>query len=86
MRAAGFDIPEGFHPIVPIMIHNARVVQQMARDLYKEGIYVVGFFYPIVPQGKDRIRVQVSAAHTRAQLDKAIEAFQRVGKKHGIIH
>jgi glycine C-acetyltransferase len=86
MTSAGFEIPEGFHPIVPVMVRNARMTQQMARDLYHEGIYVVGFFYPVVPKGKDRIRVQVSAAHTRDQIDRAVEAFVKVGRKHGIIH
>jgi glycine C-acetyltransferase len=85
MKAAGFEMPEGFHPIVPIMVHDAKLTQQMARELYDEGIYVVGFFYPVVPKGKDRIRVQISAAHTRAQLDRAIGAFTKIGGKLGLI-
>ena len=86
IREAGFEIIDGFHPIVPIMLHNPTLVQRMARELYDEGIYVVGFFYPIVPKGKDRIRVQISAIHEQQHLDKAIEAFTIVGKRLGVIH
>ena len=85
IKQAGFEIIDGFHPIVPIMIHDSKLVQQMARDLYDEGIYVVGFFYPIVPKGKDRIRVQVSAIHERHHIDKAVDAFTKVGRKLGVI-
>ena len=85
IKEAGFEVVDGFHPIVPIMIHNAKLVQQMARDLYDEGIYVIGFFYPIVPKGKDRIRVQISAIHEKHQIDKAVDAFTKVGRKLGII-
>jgi len=85
MKEAGFEIPDGFHPIAPVMIRDAALTQRMARELFDEGIYVVGFFYPVVPKGKDRIRVQISAAHTREQLDKAIDAFTRIGKKLGIL-
>jgi glycine C-acetyltransferase len=85
MKEAGFDIREGIHPIVPIILHQAEVVQQMSRMLYDEGIYVVGFFYPVVPRGKARIRVQISAAHEREHLDQAIEAFAKVGKQLGVI-
>jgi glycine C-acetyltransferase len=85
MKDAGFEIPDGFHPIVPIMVHDAKLTQQLARELYDEGIFVVGFFYPVVPRGKDRIRVQISAAHTRAHLDRAIAAFSKTAKKLGII-
>jgi glycine C-acetyltransferase len=85
MKEAGFDIREGIHPIVPIILHQAEVVQQMSRMLYDEGIYVVGFFYPVVPRGKARIRVQISAAHEREHLDQAIEAFTKVGKQLGVI-
>jgi glycine C-acetyltransferase len=85
MTEAGFEIPGGFHPIVPIMLRDAALTQRMARELYDEGIYVVGFFYPIVPKGKDRIRVQISAAHTRDHLDRAIGAFTKIGKQLGII-
>lgn len=85
MTKAGFDIRQGHHPIVPIMLYEASLAQNMANDLLDEGIYVIGFSYPVVPKGQARIRVQVSAAHTRAHLDKAIEAFTRVGKKHGVL-
>ena len=85
MTAAGFDIRPGVHPIVPIMLYDARVAQGMAADLLAEGIYVIGFFYPVVPQGQARIRVQISAAHEHAHLDRAIEAFTRVGRQRGII-
>jgi glycine C-acetyltransferase len=85
IREAGFDIKDGFHPIVPIMIGDAGLVQRMARELYGEGIYVVGFFYPVVPKGTARIRVQLSAAHERHHIDKAIAAFSRVGKNLGVL-
>ena len=85
MTEAGFAIREGIHPIVPIILHEAEVVQQMSRMLYDEGIYVIGFFYPVVPRGKARIRVQISAAHEREHLDKAIEAFTKVGKQLGVL-
>jgi glycine C-acetyltransferase len=85
MKEAGFEIPDGFHPIVPILLHDPKPTQQLARELFDEGIYVVGFFYPVVPRGKDRIRVQVSAAHTRDHLDAAIGAFTRIAKKIGIL-
>jgi len=82
---AGFDIRPGDHPIVPIMLYDARVAQRFAEDLLREGIYVIGFSYPVVPKGKARIRVQVSAAHTRDHLDRAVDAFERVGRAHGIL-
>jgi glycine C-acetyltransferase len=85
IKAAGFEIKEGFHPIVPIMLHDAKLVQDMARELYNEGIYVVGFFYPVVPRGTARIRVQLSAAHEIEHIDRAIAAFTKVGKKLGIL-
>jgi glycine C-acetyltransferase len=85
MTAAGFDIKPGVHPIVPVMIHDAKKAQAMACDLLDEGIYVTGFFFPVVPQGQARIRTQMSAAHTRAQLDQAIAAFTKVGRKLGVI-
>jgi glycine C-acetyltransferase len=85
MTEAGFDIKEGVHPIVPIMLGDARLASDMARDMYSRGIYVVGFSYPVVPKEQARIRVQLSAAHDRAQIDKAIDAFIEVGKKHGVI-
>uniref|UniRef100_A0A7V0Z7S0 2-amino-3-ketobutyrate coenzyme A ligase n=1 Tax=candidate division WOR-3 bacterium TaxID=2052148 RepID=A0A7V0Z7S0_UNCW3 len=85
MKEAGFDIKEGVHPIVPVMLYNAKLAQDMARDLYDEGIYVVGFFFPVVPQGQARIRVQISAVHEKEHLDKAIEAFKKVGAKYNIL-
>ena len=86
MNEAGFDIKEGVHPIVPVMLYDAKTSQVMADKLLKEGIYVIGFFYPVVPQDQARIRVQLSAAHTREQLDKAIAAFVKVGKEMKIIN
>ena len=89
MTEAGFDIIPGFHPIVPIMLgkfeNDAKLSQDMARDLLDEGIYVIGFYYPVVPRDQARIRVQLSAAHERHHLDRAIEAFTKVGKKYNII-
>ena len=85
MTSAGFDIRPGVHPIVPIMLYEAPLAQAMAADLLAEGIYVIGFSYPVVPEGQARIRVQISAAHERAHLDRAIEAFARVGRQHGVI-
>lgn len=85
MIEAGFDIVPGVHPIVPVMLYDAPLSQVFADDLLKEGIYVIGFYYPVVPQGKARIRVQISAGHEREHLDKALEAFTKVGRKHGVI-
>ncbi|MCU0285651.1 MAG: glycine C-acetyltransferase [Acidobacteria bacterium] len=89
MEDLGFDIIKGVHPIVPVLFRNfkndAQLSQMMARDLYEEGIYVIGFFFPVVPKGQSRIRVQVSAAHTREQIDQAIAAFEKVGKRHKVI-
>jgi glycine C-acetyltransferase len=85
LTAAGFDIKPGEHPIVPIMLYEAPLAQQMASRLLELGIYVVGFFYPVVPEGQARIRTQVSAAHTREHLDKALEAFTTVGRELGVI-
>ena len=85
MTAAGFDIKPGVHPITPIMLYEAPLAQKMAAALLDEGIYVIGFFYPVVPKGQARIRVQISAAHEREHLDKAIDAFTRVGKRLGVI-
>ncbi len=85
MKAKGFDIPDGDAAIVPVMLYDAKLSQDMAEKLLSEGIYVIGFFYPVVPKGKARIRVQLSAAHTREHLDKAIAAFEKVGKELGII-
>ncbi|MFI1773277.1 glycine C-acetyltransferase [Thalassobellus citreus] len=83
--AAGFNIISGDHPIVPIMLGDAKLAQEFASKLLIEGIYVIGFFYPVVPQGKARIRVQISAAHDRKDLEKAIQAFVKVGKELGVI-
>lgn len=85
MTKAGFDIKPGDHPIVPIMLYDAVIAQQFASKLLDEGIYVIGFFFPVVPKGQARIRVQISAAHEQEHLDKAIEAFTKVGKELGII-
>lgn len=85
MKAKGFDIPDGDAAIVPVMLYDAPLAQKMAEKLMDEGIYVIGFFYPVVPKGKARIRVQLSAAHTREHLDKAIVAFEKVGKELGVI-
>ncbi len=85
MKKRGFKIKEGIHPIVPIMLGDAKLAYDVARDLLYEGIYVIGFSYPVVPKGQARIRVQLSAAHTKEHLDKAIEAFTKVGKKYGVI-
>jgi len=85
LREAGFDVKKGVHPIVPIMLGDARLAMEMADDLLKEGIYVIGFSYPVVAKGQARIRVQISAAHTREHLDKAIAAFIKVGKARGVI-
>ena len=85
MRDRNFDIKPGIHPIVPIMLYDAALAQSMARDLLDEGIYAIGFSYPVVPKGQARIRVQISAAHQRQHLDQCIEAFTHVGKKYGII-
>ncbi|HET6588082.1 MAG TPA: glycine C-acetyltransferase [Oleiagrimonas sp.] len=85
MTAAGFDIKPGNHPIVPVMIYDAPKAQAMANALLDEGIYVTGFFFPVVPKGQARIRTQMSAAHTREHLDKAIEAFTRIGKQVGVL-
>lgn len=85
MTQAGFDILPGEHPIVPIMLYDAKLAQQFAAQLLDEGIYVIGFFYPVVPQGKARIRVQISAGHDQHHLEKAVEAFTKVGKSLGVI-
>ena len=86
MTEAGFDIKPGDHPIVPIMLYNAKLSQDMARDLYNEGIYVIGFYYPVVGKGLARIRVQLSAGHEFAHIDKAVAAFTKIGKKYDILH
>ena len=85
MKEAGFDIVDGDSAIVPVMLYDAKLSQTMANKLLEEGIYVIGFFYPVVPKDKARIRVQLSAAHTKAHLDKAIQGFIKVGKKLDVI-
>lgn len=85
MTAAGFDILPGEHPIVPVMLYEAKLAQEFAARLLQEGIYVIGFFYPVVPKGKARIRVQLSAGHEREHLEKAVAAFTKVGKELGVI-
>jgi len=85
MTQAGFDIKPGEHPIVPVMLYDAPLAQNMADALLAEGIYVIGFFYPVVPKGEARIRLQISAAHEREHLDRAIDAFTRVGRNLGVI-
>jgi len=86
MNIAGFEIKPGIHPIVPIMLGDAKLAQDIALDMLNEGIYVIGFSYPVVPKEEARIRVQISAAHTQEQLDQAICAFLKIGKKYQIIH
>jgi glycine C-acetyltransferase len=85
MTAAGFDIKPGTHPICPVMLHDAPLAQRFAERLLEEGIYAVGFFFPVVAKGQARIRTQMSAAHTRAHLDRAIDAFTRIGRELGVI-
>lgn len=85
IKKAGFEIIDGDAAIVPVMLYDAQLSQTMADELLKKGIYVIGFFYPVVPQGKARIRVQLSAAHTREHLDKAIQAFTEVGQNLGVV-
>ena len=86
MTSAGFDIPAGVHPITPVMLYDAKLAQEMSNKLLNEGIYVIGFFFPVVPKEKSRIRVQISAAHSKQDLDKAINAFIKVGKQLKIIY
>jgi glycine C-acetyltransferase len=85
MTKVGFDIVKGTHPIVPVMLYDAKVAQEMSKRLLDEGIYVIGFFFPVVPKGKARIRVQVSAGHSREHLTRAVEAFTKIGKELGVI-
>lgn len=85
MTAAGFDILPGEHPIVPIMLYDAPLAQKFAARLLEEGIYVIGFFYPVVPNGKARIRVQISAGHEPEHLEKAVAAFTKVGQELGVV-
>ena len=81
MSAVGFDIKDGVHPIVPVMLYDAKLAGEMADKLLDEGIYVIGFSFPVVPKDEARIRVQISAAHSMEDLDKAINAFVKVGKE-----
>ena len=85
MSAAGFDLRPGNHPIVPVMLYDAKLAQRFASELLEEGVYVIGFFYPVVPQGQARIRTQISAAHSIAQIDRTVDSFIRVGKRLGVI-
>jgi glycine C-acetyltransferase len=85
IKKAGFDIIDGDSAIVPVMLYDAKLSQTMADELLKRGVYVVGFFFPVVPKDKARIRVQLSAAHTKEQIDKAIEAFSEVGKMLNVV-
>jgi len=86
MTTSGFDIKPGVTPIVPIMLYNARLAQDVAKDLLNQGIYVIGFSFPVVPRGQARIRTQISAAHEKEHLDKAIDAFLKIGKKYDILN
>ena len=85
MESLGFDLVPGYHPIIPILLGDAKLASEMARQMMDEGIYVVSFSYPVVPQGRARIRTQMSAAHEKHHLDKAIAAFAKVGRKLGVI-
>ena len=85
MAAAGFDIKPGVHPICPVMLYDAPLAQRFAERLLEEGIYAIGFFFPVVPQGQARIRTQISAAHTREHLDRAIAAFVKIGRELGVL-
>ncbi len=85
MQSAGFDLKPGDHPIVPVMLYDAPLAQRFAARLLDHGIYAIGFFYPVVPQGQARIRTQMSASHTRDQLDRAIDAFVQVGRELAVL-
>jgi len=85
LTEAGFDLKEGNSPIVPVMLYDAKLAQDFARDLFDEEVYAIGFFFPVVPKGQARIRTQLSAAHEKHHLDSAIAAFRKVGRKHGIL-
>ncbi len=85
VEEAGLCVRPGNTPIVPVMLYNAKLANDMSRDMYAEGIYVIGFFFPVVPSGAARIRVQLSAAHTKEHIDKAVAAFKKVGEKYGIL-
>ena len=81
----GYEIKDGVHPIIAIMLGDAKLAQNIAKDMLKENIYVIGFSYPVVPKGKARIRVQISAAHSHEDIDKAINAFHKIGLKYKVI-
>src|SRR4029450_3230483 len=81
----GFTIIEGNHPIVPVMLGEAAIAQDMSQELLKEGVYIKGLWYPVVPKGEARLRAQISGAHTRADLDRSLEAFSKVGRRLGVI-
>ena len=85
MEAAGFKLLPGEHPIIPIMLGDAELTKNMADELLNEGIYVVGFSYPVVPKGLARIRTQISAAHSKQDLERAVKAFIKIGKKLGVV-
>ncbi len=85
MTKAGFNLLPGEHPIIPVMLGEAKLAQEMAAKLFERGIYVTGFFFPVVPQGKARIRTQMSAAHSTGDIDAAIAAFTRAGRELGVI-
>ena len=85
MAETGFDILNGIHPIVPIMLYDSSLAQKIAKEMLKEGIYVTGFYFPVVPKGHARIRVQISAAMEKEHLDKAVDGFTRIGKNLGVI-
>ena len=85
MAAAGFDLRPGVHPICPVMLYDEKLAQTMASELLDEGVYVIGFSFPVVPRGKARIRVQLSAAHSEAQVDRALAAFAKVGRRLGVL-
>jgi glycine C-acetyltransferase len=85
LTALGFDILDGEHPIIPVMLGDAKLAQAMASGLYEEGVYVSGFFFPVVPRGQARIRTQMNAALTKSELDRALAAFGKVGKALGVI-
>jgi len=86
MSEAGFDIKDGIHPIVPVMLYDAKLAGLMADKLLEEGVYVIGFFFPVVPKDQARIRVQISAAHSLENIDKAVMAFIKIGKEMGVIN
>ena len=85
MTRLGFDLVPGEHPIIPVMLGDAKLASDIADALLKEGVYVIGFSFPVVPKGQARIRTQMSAALTRAQLERAVSAFERVGRSVGVI-